>query len=186
MRLAARTWTQLGGRSSVAFQGQFWTITKAPNTGLVLADTRSTGRFTAAFCSVLCDAVGFDTNILYERPYVGDKGTKLKVKYWNKVYRRRWEEKRVLRKGCGGGTDPSFAVQGEVQRQIVTLTAIKLTVSWKVGKFLTSSNDWLNTAVECVVYLLLEREPQVQSQPKPRLSELRAFVLSLNPPRKFQ
>jgi hypothetical protein len=100
MRLAARTWTQLGSRSSVACQGQFWTITKAHNTGLVRGDVRSTARFTSALCSLLYDGVGFDTNILYERRYVGNKRTKRKVRYWNKVYRRRWEDKTVLRKGC--------------------------------------------------------------------------------------
>jgi len=143
MRLAARTWTQLGGRRSVACQGQFWTITKTRNTGLVLADTRSMGRFTSALCSILYDGVGFDTNILYERTYVGDKRTKLKVRYWNKVYRRRWEERSGLEKRMCGGTDASFPVEGEVQRKIVTFIAIKLTVSWKMGKFLTSwTTDW--------------------------------------------
>jgi hypothetical protein len=89
MRLAARTWTQLRGRVSVVCQGQFWIITKAHNTGLVLADTRSTGRFTSALCSFLYDGVGFDTNILYERRHVADKSTKIKVKYLKKVCRRR-------------------------------------------------------------------------------------------------
>ena len=51
------------------------------------------------------------------------------------------------------------------------------------GEILNHLNDWLKAAVECVAYLLLERESQIQSQPKPRLSELRAFVLFLNRPR---
>lgn len=98
--VAARTWTQLRGRGSVACPGQFWTIAKAPNTGLFLADTRSTGRFTSALCSFLYDGFGLDTNIVCERRYVADKSTKPKVKYWNKVYRIGWEVERVLRKGC--------------------------------------------------------------------------------------
>jgi len=83
---------------SVACQGQFWTATKAPNTGFVLADTRATELFTSALCSDLHIGVGLDTNIVYVGRYVADKSTKLKVKYRSKVYRRRWEDKRVLRK----------------------------------------------------------------------------------------
>jgi hypothetical protein len=98
--VAARTWTQLRGRGSVACPGQFWTIAKAPNTGLFLADTRSTGRFTSALFSFLHGGVGLDTKIVHEGRYVVDKCIKLKVKYWNKLYRRRWEDKVVLRKGC--------------------------------------------------------------------------------------
>jgi hypothetical protein len=80
MRLATRTWTQLRGRDWVARQGQFQTIVKALSTGLVLTDTRSTGRYTSALCSFLHDVVGFDASILNERRHVGDKSTKLKVK----------------------------------------------------------------------------------------------------------
>ena len=87
----------------------------------------------------------------------------------------------VLRKGCVEAQTRVFRYRmrsGDCFHHYSKLYSIVET-----GKILNFLNDCLNNAVQCAVYLLIERQSQsqsqVQSQPKPRLSVLRAFALYL-------
>jgi len=144
MRFAARTWTQLLGRGSVTRQGQIWTITKAPNTSLVLADTRSTERFTSALCSFLHDGFGFDTNIVHEGRYVTERNGKRKVKYSKCTdvddrIKRSWEKDvwRHRREFSGTGRGP---VTNCLHHCNKTYSVVE------TGEILNHLNDWLNAA----------------------------------------
>jgi len=120
------------------------------------------GRFTAALCSFVHDGVGLDT----VGRYVEDKSTTVTMKCWSKVYRRRWEDTRVLGKGCVEGDT------GGTAWCTVTNCCHHCNETYSVvetGQIL----NWLNAAFEIVAYLLLEKDPIPTQTPT---------ALFLNPP----